>query len=199
MGEKRCRCINESYINIYLSIPVIQYGIGLWVTTLRYSTSFLVLYILYLYLVINVFITIRSNRKKNDKIILNGVPYKCELIGIETSKYLYAGSYGSRYKIKKDVFKLILKYQYGNKEKIYYSDILYIKGLHKVNCNTIYILNNELYPLLIREKNTVNNRECNSYIIDTNEWIKLLRTINFTAYLLLPIELGFVFIIKFLL
>ena len=40
----------------------------------------------------------------------------------------------------RNAFRLVLKYQYGNKEALCHTDILYIKNLNKVKCNTIYIL-----------------------------------------------------------
>lgn len=61
---------------------------------------------------------------------------------------------------------------------MYYSDILYIRNLHKVNCNTLYILNDEIYPLLIKENKHL-DIEDNIETINSYKKIKLLRTVNF--------------------
>ena len=106
---KRCRTINESYTDIYLSIPgiltiSILFVIGCVTILLKIadgnfriseisingiigSLPFLLLCFLYIYSAFNVFITIRDNRKKNDNIILNGLQYECEIIGFQRIKY----------------------------------------------------------------------------------------------------------------
>ena len=86
---KRCRYINESYTDIYLSIPgilatSILFIIGcvtvllkiadgniiidkMAVSRILASLHFLLIFFLYFYAFLKIFITIKDNRGKNDK------------------------------------------------------------------------------------------------------------------------------------
>ena len=80
------RTINESYTDIYLSIPGIVLAVGSMVSGII-RVSFLILVMLYFGLIIKVFLGLRKNRKNNDRIIQNGMPYKCEVIGVQIARY----------------------------------------------------------------------------------------------------------------
>ena len=202
-NKKRCRYINESYTDIYLSIPTIITGLIL--LNIYKTLALEILYICYLYLVGKVFITIRKTRKKNDNIVLNGIPNKCEITSFQILKYDHTllenigpYYYGERsMKFNREVFKLVLKIE--NNEDDYYSDILFTRLLHKVNCNTIYTLNDEIYPLLIKEKNSVGKYSYNSNKIDEYIQLRLLRGYNLAFNTLIPIAILSIAIIQILL